>query len=120
MRGQRAVVGVDLGTSGVKVLVVGLGRRCARPPLGSTARGSTHAVLDRLPCSGAAGPSTRCWCRPSAGPSPTPADWWRATCRAVRQAVAQARDAEIVAVAVAGQMHGVVLTAAAPATPGPR
>ncbi len=40
-----------------------------------------------------------------------PADWWRATGRAVRQALAQARDAEIVAVAVAGQMHGVVLTA---------
>jgi xylulokinase len=38
-----------------------------------------------------------------------PGDWWRATCRAVRQAVAQAREAEIVGVAVAGQMHGLVL-----------
>jgi xylulokinase len=97
MRGQRAVVGVDLGTSGVKVLVVALddvvlGRGRAEYPV-------------QVPSAGRA--------------ESDPADWWRATGRAVRQAVAQARDAEIVAVAVAGQMHGVVLTAAAPSTSGP-
>ena len=53
---------------------------------------------------------------PSAGRAESiPADWWQSTGRAVRQALAQARDAEIVAVAVAGQMHGVVL----PSGPGP-
>jgi xylulokinase len=87
MRGQRAVVGVDLGTSGVKVLVVALddvvlGRGRAEYPV-------------RVPSAGRA--------------ESDPADWWRAACRAVRQAVAQAREAEVVAVAVAGQMHGVVL-----------
>jgi xylulokinase len=87
MRDQRAVVGVDLGTSGVKVLVVDLddvvlGRGRAEYPV-------------RVPSVGRA--------------ESDPADWWRATCRAVRQAVAQAREAEVVAVAVAGQMHGVML-----------
>jgi xylulokinase len=96
MRGQRAVVGVDLGTSGVKVLVAGL----ADPP------GSGGTVLGR-------GRAEYPVLVPSAGRAESdPADWWHATGRAVREAVAQARDAEIVAVAVAGQMHGVVLTAA--------
>jgi xylulokinase len=98
MRSQRAVVGVDLGTSGVKVLVAGL----ADPA------GSGGAVLGR-------GLAEYPVLVPSAGRAESdPAEWWRATGRAVRQAVAQARDAEIVAVAVAGQMHGVVLTAAPP------
>ena len=48
-----------------------------------------------------------------------PGDWWRATARAVRQAVAQARDAQIVGLAVAGQMHGLVL-APRPRPPRPR
>src|ERR1700733_1227152 len=103
MRRQRAVVGVDLGTSGVKVLVAGL----------DDPAGSGGAVLGR-------GRAEYPVLVPSAGRAESdPADWWRATGRAVRQAVAQAPDAEIVAVAVAGQMHGVVLTAAAPSTPGP-
>ena len=109
MRGQRAVVGVDLGTSGVKVLVTGLG---------DPAR-SGGAVLGR-------GRAEYPVLVPSAGRAESdPADWWRATCGAVGQAVAQARDAEIVAVAVVGQMHGVVLTAASrttadpPSSPGP-
>jgi len=90
MRGQRAVVGVDLGTSGVKVLVADSG----------------GAVLGR-------GRAEYPVLVPSVGRAESdPADWWRATGRAVRPAVAQARGAEIVAVAVAGQMHGVVLTAA--------
>jgi len=89
MRRQRAVVGVDLGTSGVKVLVAGSG----------------GAVLGR-------GRAEYPVLVPSAGRAESdPSGWWRATCRAVRQAVDQAPGAEIVAVAVAGQMHGVVLTA---------
>ena len=130
MRRQRAVVGVDLGTSGVKVLVAGLddpsrpgggtglddvaGRQAVADPAGSGG-----AVLGR-------GRAEYPVLVPSAGRAESdPADWWRATCGAVGQAVAQARDAEIVAVAVVGQMHGVVLTAASrtiadsPSPPGP-
>jgi xylulokinase len=114
MRGQRVVVGVDLGTSGVKVLVVGLADP-ARPD--DAARPHDVAGLDDPAGSGGAilgrGRAEYPVLVPSASRAESdPADWWRATGRAVRQAVAQARDAEIVAVAVAGQMHGVVLTAA--------
>ena len=89
MHDQRAVVGVDLGTSGVKVLVTSLdgavlGRGRAEYPVLVPARGRAES---------------------------DPRDWWRATARAVRQAVGQAREAEIVGVAVAGQMHGLVLAA---------
>ena len=107
MRGRRAVVGVDLGTSGVKVLVVGLDDAL----LGSAVLDS--AVLDSAALDSAVlgrGRAEYPVLVPAAGRAESdPADWWRATCRAVRQAVAQARDAEIVGVAVAGQMHGVVL-----------
>jgi xylulokinase len=105
MRGRRAVVGVDLGTSGVKVLVVGLDDAVL-----------DSAVLDSaVPDSAVLGRSRAEYpvLVPAAGRAESdPGDWWRATCRAVRQAVAQARDAETVGVAVAGQMHGVVLAGA--------
>src|ERR1700723_1254625 len=121
MRGQRAVVGVDLGTSGVKVLVAGLDGP-SRPGVGTGLddMAGSQAVAD--PAGSGGGVLGRAGAEspvlvPSAGRAESdPADWWRATCRAVRQAVAQAPGAEIVAVAVAGQMHGVVLTAAPPPT----
>src|ERR1700723_561349 len=92
MRGQRAVVGIDLGTSGVKVLVAGLGDAV----LGDAVLGRGRAEYPVLV--------------PGLGRAESdPGDWWRATCRAVRQALAQAREAEIVGVAVAGKMHGLVL-----------
>jgi xylulokinase len=100
MRGRRAVVGVDLGTSGVKVLAVAL----------------DDAVLDRAVLDDAVlgrGRAEYPVLVPAVGRAESdPDEWWRAICRAVRQAVAQARDAEIVGVAVAGQMHGVVLAGA--------
>jgi len=102
MRGQPAVVGVDLGTSGVKVLVVGLdgaGLDNARVDNAVLGRGRAEYPV-RVPAVGRA--------------ESDPGDWWRATGRAVRQAVGQAREADIVAVAVAGQMHGLVLTGADP------
>ena len=92
MRGQPAVVGVDLGTSGVKVLVVALDDAALDDAVLGRGRAEYPVLV------------------PSAGRAESdPADWWRATGRAVRQAVAQARTADIVAVAVAGQMHGLVL-----------
>jgi xylulokinase len=148
MRGQRAVVGVDLGTSGVKVLVVALDESARlevadlddvpgqHDLAGPKDVAGPHGVAGPegvLNPEGVAGPDDvagahgavlgRGWAEypvlvPATGRAESdPGDWWRATCRAVRQAVAQARDAEIVGVAVAGQMHGVVLTAAPPPPP---
>ena len=128
MARRRAVLGIDLGTSGVKVLVVGLdeGTHVDGTHLDRTRADGTSADGSR-----ADGPSDetavdgrvlgRGWAEypvlvPSAGRAESdPGDWWRATCRAVRQAVDQAADAEIVGLAVAGQMHGLVLARAAAA-----
>jgi xylulokinase len=83
---SRAVLGIDLGTSQVKALVVGadggiLGRGRAGYPVGAPAEG--RAETD-------------------------PEDWWRATVAAVREALPDA-DVEVAGVGVDGQMHGVVL-----------
>jgi xylulokinase len=85
--GQVAVLGIDLGTSGVKALVAGadgevLGRGVAGYPV-------------RVPAPGRA--------------ESAPEDWWLATRAAVRDALAEADHATVTAMAVAGQMHGVVL-----------
>jgi xylulokinase len=93
-----AFLGIDLGTSQVKALLIGpdgqvLGRGSAPYPVDTPEPG--HAETD-------------------------PELWWRATGTAVRQAKAAATDAEgakgaeganVAALALAGQMHGVVLAA---------
>jgi xylulokinase len=84
-RGE-GVLGIDLGTSQLKALVARsdgtvAGRGRAAYQVVTTADG--HAETD-------------------------PEDWWRAAREAVSSALAEART-EIVAVAVTGQMHGVVL-----------
>jgi len=85
--GQAAVLGIDLGTSGVKALVAAADGR----------------VLGR----GVAGYRVRV---PAAGRAETaPEDWWLATRAAVREALAEADRVTVTAMAVAGQMHGVVL-----------
>ena len=89
MNGDRrqAVLGIDLGTSGVKALVADpegavLGRGVAGYPVG-------------VPASGRA--------------ASAPEDWWLAPGGAVRRALAEADRVTVTAMAVAGQMHGVVL-----------
>ena len=87
LTGRQAVLGIDLGTSGVKALVAGtdggiLGRGTAGYPV-------------RVPASGRA--------------EAAPGDWWLATRAAVREALAEADRVTVAAMAVAGQMHGVVL-----------
>jgi xylulokinase len=82
-----AVLGIDLGTSGVKALVAGadgavLGRGTARYPV-------------RVPATGRA--------------ESAPEDWWLATRAAIREALTEANQVAVTALAVAGQMHGVVL-----------
>jgi xylulokinase len=84
---RQAVLGIDLGTSGVKALVAGadgsvLGRGMAGYPV-------------RVPASGRA--------------ETAPGDWWLASRAAVRAALAEADRVTVTAMAVAGQMHGVVL-----------
>ena len=79
--------GLDLGTSSVKALLLGengeaLGEGSASYPV-------------RSPRSG--------WAESS------PEDWWNAAVEATRAAVGQ-RGAEVTAIGLSGQMHGVVLT----------
>ena len=95
--GEISVLGIDLGTSGVKALVADraggvLGRGVAGYPV-------------RVPAGGRA--------------ETAPQDWWRATRSAVRVALAEAGHVSVTAMAVAGQMHGVVLVdeAGAPLRP---
>ena len=94
---QVAVLGIDLGTSGVRAVVAGpdgrvLGRGLAGYPV-------------RVPAFGQA--------------ESAPEDWWHATRAAVREALAEADHVSVTALAVAGQMHGVVLVdeAGAPLRP---
>jgi xylulokinase len=83
--GVTTVLGIDLGTSSVKVVV-----------LDRDGRVVSHA---------AAGYEVA---RPRAGWAETdPADWWRA----VEEAVARVPTDGVEAVGLSGQMHGVVLTA---------
>ncbi len=84
-----SVLGIDLGTSSVKAVVVRLD--------GSVAGQATGDYPVHSPHPG--------WSETS------PADWLSATATAVRAAVAQA-GTEPVAVGLSGQMHGVVATAA--------
>ena len=88
MPSERAVLGLDLGTSQVKALLCGPG---------GTVLGQGRVGY---------GVST-----PRDGWAETdPEDWWRATCTAVRSALGPA-PAEVTGLAVVGQMHGVVLCA---------
>lgn len=86
-RRATAYVGIDLGTSGVKVLVVdGDGR----------ALGRGHRAYDLH--------------RPETGAAEAdPADWWAATCAAVREATVRASGCQVRGVGLSGQMHGLVL-----------
>ena len=89
---QAAVLGIDLGTSGVKVLATsGDGRVLGR---------AAAAYQVRVPAAGRA--------------ETEPEDWWAATRTAVHaalaQAAAEAGRVTVTGLAVAGQMHGVVLT----------
>lgn len=85
----RALLGIDLGTSSVKVIVVDAG---AGHVLGAASSGYPLSH----PEPGAA--------------EQDPADWWRATVTAVRQAMSGAgSECAIHAIGLSGQMHGTVL-----------
>jgi xylulokinase len=84
---KQAVLGVDLGTSGVKVLLTSAD--------GAVRGRGTAGYRVRVPATGRA--------------ESAPEDWWLATRAAVREALAEADRVDVTALAVAGQMHGVVL-----------
>jgi xylulokinase len=84
---EQAVLGVDLGTSGGKALLAG--------PDGAVLGQGTARYRVRVPATGRA--------------ESVPQDWWLATRAAVREALAEAGPVDVTALAVAGQMHGVVL-----------
>ena len=84
------LLGIDLGTSGVKVLLL-------------PSEGSADPVTATVPLS---------LSTPRAGWSEQePEDWWQATSEAIRAALREAEvdSANIAAVAVSGQMHGATL-----------
>jgi xylulokinase len=81
-----AVLGLDLGTSGVKALLYASD--------GTTLGQGTAAYQVATPRPG--------WAEIN------PEHWWQATCVAVRAAVGPA-SAEVTGLAVAGQMHGLIL-----------
>jgi xylulokinase len=88
LSGPPAVLGLDLGTSQVKALL------CT--PDGTALGQGTAAYRVSSPRPG--------WAEIN------PEHWWQATCIAVRAAVGPA-SAEVAGLAVAGQMHGLILCA---------
>lgn len=90
MSDRCAVAGLDLGTSGVKVIVTDQDG----VPLGRGSAGYAVAV-------------------PAPGQAESdPSEWWAACRRAMQEALAEAGQVRVAALGVAGQMHGVVLSEA--------
>lgn len=84
---RQATVGIDIGTSAVKVAAVALD--------GSLLAEASRPYPMLTPHPG--------WVEQS------PEDWWTATCSAVREAVGSLREAEIIGVGLSGQLNGFVL-----------
>ncbi|MDP9240035.1 MAG: FGGY family carbohydrate kinase, partial [Actinomycetota bacterium] len=84
-----ALLGIDLGTSGVKVLVASADD--TRPLAEATAGYDVTRAR-------------RGWAETD------PGQWWAATVNAVRRALADAGGVDILGVGVDGQMHGLVLS----------
>lgn len=86
MRDDRLTLGVDIGTTSVKVVAVDTaGRQVAEAqephPLHTPQPGWTEQ---------------------------DPEDWWTGTCRCIRKVTAQLRDRGVAAIGLSGQMHGMV------------
>lgn len=83
-----AILGIDLGTSSVKVMVLDVQGHAL-----STGRAGYDVMAPR-----------------SGWSESDPAAWWSATVSSVKMALAQVPHIEITAIGLSGQMHGVVLT----------
>lgn len=86
-RSSKATIGIDIGTSAVKVAAVGMD--------GALLSEASRPYATATPHPG--------WVEQS------PDDWWSATCQALRQLTDATADAEIVGVGLSGQLNGVVL-----------
>ncbi|HZC36584.1 MAG TPA: FGGY family carbohydrate kinase, partial [Chthoniobacterales bacterium] len=86
-RSTSALLGIDLGTSSVKVVVVSTSGKILG--LGSV----EYPILTPEPG----------WAEQD------PEEWWNATIQAVRQAIDRADRPKILAIGFSGQMHGPVL-----------
>lgn len=87
MPARQGIIGIDLGTSSVKVLILDTQGQTL-----GTGR-ADYAVISPQPG----------WAESD------PAAWWQAVVSAVHTALASVPQAEIIAIGLAGQMHGVVL-----------
>ncbi|WP_236011589.1 xylulokinase [Alicyclobacillus fructus] len=86
---RKALMGIDVGTSGVKVVVIDReGRTIGQATVGYDVSQPKPLFAEQ-----------------------DPEDWWQATCSAIRLALARSdrRGEEIVAVGLTGQMHSLVL-----------
>src|SRR6185437_15496376 len=84
---MQVLLGIDLGTSGVKALLV--------TPAGQVVASATREYPLHHPQPG--------WAEQD------PADWWRATVAAIRACMEAAPGAQVAGVGISGQMHGAVL-----------
>jgi xylulokinase len=84
---MKATIGIDVGTSAVKVVAVGLD--------GSLLAEASRSYPTHTPRPG--------WVEQS------PEDWWAATCQALREVRTAIAEADIVGVGLSGQLNGVVL-----------
>jgi xylulokinase len=83
---ERCIIGIDVGTSGVKVLAI------------DEQAAILASVIEEYPLY-----------TPQAGwTEQEPEDWWQATAKCLRQVMAQLRDRTIAAIGLSGQMHGMV------------
>ncbi|QQE77899.1 xylulokinase [Alicyclobacillus sp. SO9] len=83
---QQAVLGIDIGTSGTKVIVVGVD---------GTVLGSATETYDMA--------------TPKLGwAEQNPEDWWNATVKATQRALEKKTNLDVQAIGFSGQMHGLV------------
>jgi xylulokinase len=83
---KEGLMGIDVGTSGVKVLLIDIGGKIL------------SSVVESYPLY-----------TPQAGwTEQEPADWWEATCKATRRVAAECPDCRIRGIGLSGQMHGMV------------
>lgn len=83
----KALLGIDIGTSGTKTVLFGVG--------GELIADHTDEYPLYQPQNG--------WAEQD------PADWWRATVNGIRAVLAQSSGAEICGIGLSGQMHGLVM-----------
>jgi xylulokinase len=86
-RSAELLLGLDVGTTGIKALLIDRTGRVAGEALSEYPMSSPHPL----------------WAEQD------PEDWWQATVRSIRQVLRKTSNARIAAIGLTGQMHGLVL-----------